>query len=119
ESYEFSPDRLQVSLKLRRGIKWHNKAPVNGREADMEDVLHSWRRYTEFSTFRALVDNTVNPQAPVTGVSAVDDSTLVISLKEPLPDVLSHFAWQGPSTGWVHMIPKEADGGFDIRHEMI
>ena len=40
ESWEYSPDRLSVTLKLRQGVKWHNKAPINGRAFDM-DELHS------------------------------------------------------------------------------
>src|SRR6266480_6013873 len=32
ESWEFSPDRLQLTFRLRPGVKWHNKPPVNGRE---------------------------------------------------------------------------------------
>src|SRR3954468_9054032 len=31
ESWEWSPDRLTLTLKMRQGVKWHNKAPVNGR----------------------------------------------------------------------------------------
>ena len=31
QSWEFSPDGLQLTFKLRDGVKWHNKAPVNGR----------------------------------------------------------------------------------------
>src|SRR5439155_15313913 len=30
ESWETSPDGLTITLKLRQGVKWHNKAPVNG-----------------------------------------------------------------------------------------
>src|SRR5262249_18554351 len=29
ESWEWSPDRLQLTFKLRSGLKWHNKTPVN------------------------------------------------------------------------------------------
>jgi hypothetical protein len=38
ESWEVSPDKLQITFKLRDGVKWHNKPPVNGRAMDMEDV---------------------------------------------------------------------------------
>src|SRR5687768_11131099 len=30
-SYELSPDKLQLTMKLRPNHKWHNIAPVNGR----------------------------------------------------------------------------------------
>ena len=38
ESWETSPDGLQITLKLRQGVKWHNKAPVNGRALAMDAV---------------------------------------------------------------------------------
>ena len=31
ESWEWSSDGLQLTFKMRQGVKWHNKAPVNGR----------------------------------------------------------------------------------------
>ena len=39
ESWEVSPDGLTITMKLRQGVKWHNKAPVNGRAVDADDVL--------------------------------------------------------------------------------
>ena len=51
ESWETSPDGLQITMKLRQGVKWHNKAPVNGRALDIDDVLFSWNRFaTKFSS---------------------------------------------------------------------
>ena len=45
ESWEIAPDGLTVTLKMRAGVKFHNKAPVNGRLMDMDDVLFSWKRF--------------------------------------------------------------------------
>ena len=41
ESYEISPDKLTVTLKIRRGhgTEWDSRAPTNGREMDVEDVI--------------------------------------------------------------------------------
>src|SRR4051795_7796364 len=39
ESWEISPDKLTITFKLRQGVKFHNKAPVNGRAFDAEDVV--------------------------------------------------------------------------------
>src|SRR5688572_29525412 len=44
ESWEFSPDHLQLTMKLRPGVKWHNKAPLNGRLVDKDDVIFTWKR---------------------------------------------------------------------------
>ena len=32
ESWEISPDRLTYTFHIRPGVRWHNKAPMNGRE---------------------------------------------------------------------------------------
>ena len=32
QSWEESPDRLQITIKIKPDVKWHNKAPVNGRK---------------------------------------------------------------------------------------
>ena len=66
ESWEFSPDRLEVVFKIRPGVKWHNKAPVNGRELDTEDIMFSWSRFVEQGRTRTTISNVANPDAPVT-----------------------------------------------------
>ena len=43
ESWE-QPDELTYLFKIRRNAKFHNIAPVNGREATAEDVQYSFRR---------------------------------------------------------------------------
>jgi ABC-type transport system substrate-binding protein len=79
ESWEISPDGLQITMKLRANAKWHNKAPVNGRAADSSDVLFSWNRYTTNAPLRGLVSNSANPQAPVLSMAATDARTVVIA----------------------------------------
>src|SRR6266550_6800844 len=49
ESWETSPDGLQITMKLRQGVKLHNKPPVNGRGFDMDDVMFSWDRFAKKS----------------------------------------------------------------------
>ena len=56
ESWETSPDGLQITMKLRQGVKWHNKPPVNGRALDMDDVLFSWDRFARKSQGRLFFD---------------------------------------------------------------
>jgi peptide/nickel transport system substrate-binding protein len=119
ESWETSPDRLEITVKIKQGVKWHNKAPVSGREVDIDDVLFSWKRYTELSPVRSLSYNGANPDAPVISVNATDPTTISIKLKEPLSYALSYFAAFGSHTGNIIMMPKEADGGFDPRSDMI
>src|SRR5207244_7599159 len=80
ESWETSPDGLQITMKLRQGVKWHNKPPVNGRALDMDDVLFSWDRFARKSQGRLNVVNAVNPDAPVLSFAATDSKTVVVKL---------------------------------------
>jgi peptide/nickel transport system substrate-binding protein len=119
QSWEESPDRLQITIKIKPNVKWHNKAPVNGRKADIDDVLFSWKRYTARSPIASLSYNGANPDAPVLSVTAADASTIVVKLKEPLSYALRYFAEFGSLSGNLVMLPKEADSGFDPRSQMI
>jgi peptide/nickel transport system substrate-binding protein len=117
ESWETAPDGLQVTMKLRPGVKWHNKAPVNGRLLDIDDVVFSWNRFAAKSAGRATVANSADPRAPVLSVTAADAKTVVIKLKEPIVYVLGLFG--SNHTGGTLMYPKEADATLDVRSEMI
>jgi peptide/nickel transport system substrate-binding protein len=117
ESWEFSPDRLTLSVKLRPNLKWHNVAPVNGRTVDIDDVLYSGKRLFAQGTQRAVFANSVNPQAPITSISSPDSRTVAFKLAFPmvsLPALLAH-----QFGGYFHIVPKESDGGFDLRHSAI
>jgi peptide/nickel transport system substrate-binding protein len=75
------PNETTYVFKLRRGVKWHPKPPVNGRELTAEDVRYSLERFMTVPG---------NPLAStlrmVERVEAPDASTIRITLKEP-------FAW--------------------------
>ena len=56
ESWEISSDNLTYTFKIRQGVHFHDKAPVNGREMTAKDVEYSFHRMlgnkltgTEFS----------------------------------------------------------------------
>jgi ABC-type transport system substrate-binding protein len=120
ESWEFSPDRTQITFKLRRGVKWHNKAPVNARAFDSSDVLATFRRYGSLpSNNRAANVNEFNPNAPILNVTAPDAFTIVYKLKEPTSYIMQRLA--NMITGELGTIqPREAlDGSFDPRKDQI
>jgi peptide/nickel transport system substrate-binding protein len=119
QSWEESPDRLQITIRIKPNVKWHNKAPVNGRRVDIDDVMFSWRRYTARSPVASLSYNGSNPDAPVLSVTPADASTIVIKLKEPLSYALRYFAEFGSLSGNLVMMPREADGGYDPRGQII
>src|SRR5215510_9515505 len=65
-------------FKLRRGVRWHNKPPVNGRELNADDVVYSIER------FRTVTGNAnAYMLSSLEKVEAVDKSTVRMTLKEP------------------------------------
>ena len=85
ESWE-QTDPTTVTIKLRKGIKWHNRPPTNGREFDANDVVFMYDRalgtgngFTEPNPFFA-------PQMTlIKKAVAVDKYTVQVQLKNPSP----------------------------------
>jgi ABC-type transport system substrate-binding protein len=115
ESFEFSGDRLQLTMKLRRGLKWDPKAPTSGREIDAQDVVFSWGKFSRLHQQRGILSYNAEtaPDAPVESMSAPDSHTLVWKLRKPDAATLSLFA----SSFGLYTMPRESDGGFDPRGE--
>jgi peptide/nickel transport system substrate-binding protein len=119
-SWEFSPDRTTLTFKLREGVKWQNRPPVNGRAFDSSDVIANYKRYISLpSNNRAANANEFNPNAPIISVTAPDASTVVYNLKEPTSFILQRLA--NMITGELGTIqPREAnEGTFNPRTDQI
>jgi ABC-type transport system substrate-binding protein len=80
---------------------------------DAEDVLFSWKKYSTLNTSASdLVYNAETaPTAPVESLSAPDNRTIVLKLKQFDSSLLQLL------TSWDHfyVMPRESDGGFDPR----
>jgi ABC-type transport system substrate-binding protein len=114
ESWEFSPDKTTLTMRLRPDIGTPpSQAPLNGRNLDSSDVVFSWNRWKTSGTNRSDLVNEVNPAAPVLSLTAPDARTLVIKLKEPISSILAGFS--SHLQGQFLIMPKEAEGGFDTR----
>jgi peptide/nickel transport system substrate-binding protein len=75
------PNDTTYVFNLRKGVRWHAKPPVNGRELTAEDVVYSLER------FRTVTGNAnASMLAAVDRAEALDRYTLRLTLKEP-------FAW--------------------------
>jgi len=86
ESWEISEDGAKHTFKLRQGAKFHNKAPVNGREFTAQDVIKTVEMYSAGSQADVF--------APVESMETPDDYTIVFNLNQPLNDFpLSLAAW--------------------------
>src|SRR5262245_47265885 len=74
EKWTTSKDGTVYTFFLRKGVKFHNKPPVNGREVTAEDVKYSLERFMAKSGFATRFE-------PVTAIEAVDRHTVRIILK--------------------------------------
>ncbi len=92
ESWKTSADLKTYTLSLRKGVKWHNIAPVNGREFVADDVLFNIKRYSEKDSIRAPF------YAQILSAEAPDKYTVVLRLKDPTAWLLNDI-WGG--TEWL------------------
>ncbi len=77
--YTVSPDQTTYTFTIRDGVKFHS-----GKELTVDDVVYSLKRCSN-------PDDPVLLQAGMTGIesiAAADDSTVVVTLKEPNADFL-------------------------------
>ena len=75
EKWVISKDGKVYTFTLRKGVRFHNKPPVNGREVTAEDVKYSLERFMAKSGFRERFE-------PVQAIDVVDRHTVRITLKE-------------------------------------
>src|SRR5512147_1993847 len=101
EKWTVSKDGKIYTFNLRKGVRFHNKPPVNGREVTAEDVKFSLERFMAKSGFNTRFE-------PVSAIEVVDRSTVKITLKEPYAPFLNHLA--NPS--FCVILPKEAETQF-------
>jgi ABC-type transport system substrate-binding protein len=82
QSWEFSPDATQLTLKLRANNKWDQRAPTNSRVITTEDLKWSWDRYLAVPR-RTALSNQHHPDAPVKSMEFPDANTVVIKSASP------------------------------------
>jgi peptide/nickel transport system substrate-binding protein len=93
------PDDTTAIFYLRRGVRWHNKPPVNGRELTAEDVKFTFDRFLTEPTnpLKFMLD-------PVDRVEVVDRYTVRFRLKEPFVWLVNMLA--NPTGTWI--VAREA-----------
>ena len=72
------PNDTTYVFHLRKGIRWHPKPPLNGRELTAEDVKYSYERFlgTRTNPNRNVLES-------VDRIDALDRHTVRFTLKEP------------------------------------
>jgi ABC-type transport system substrate-binding protein len=88
ERWDVSPDGLTYTFHLRRGVKFHNGTPFVARH-----VLRSWQRVLDPAVrggrgwplypVRGARDFAEGRGQTISGLSAPNDSTVVVTLSEP------------------------------------
>ena len=83
-----------MSSTCAKGVKWHNKPPVNGRELVAEDVKFTYDRFLteKGNANRYLLDS-------VDRIEVVDRYTVKFLLKEPYVWFISVLAY--PTSMWI------------------
>ncbi|HLF78963.1 MAG TPA: ABC transporter substrate-binding protein [Dehalococcoidia bacterium] len=112
ESWEISPDGLQVTYKMRPNHTYDQRPPTNGRAMTTADVKFSWERTTALSPTAADILRSKSPTGPIDSLATPDDKTVVIKLAEPYGPINEMMAYW-----YLHIAPQEADGKFDPRNE--
>jgi ABC-type transport system substrate-binding protein len=106
ERWEALDDTTYV-FHLRKGVRWHNKPPVNGRELVAEDVKFTYDRFLteKANPRRFLLD-------PVDRVEVVDRYTVKFVLKEPFVWLIDTLA--SPFAMWI-IAPEVVDKFGDLK----
>ncbi len=108
ESWEVSDDLLTYTFHLRKGVKWHNLPPVNGRELDAEDVKFTWELFASpGSVQRGLF-------VDMDRAEVVDRYTVVMHMKKINFTVMANV--QTPGQGFI--VPREW-ANIDVRFKGI
>jgi hypothetical protein len=79
------PDDLTYTFKLRQGVKFHNIAPVNGRELVADDVVFSYNHIRDLKAYASLLQGVLKIEAP-------DKYTVKLTLDKPNADLLRNLS---------------------------
>jgi peptide/nickel transport system substrate-binding protein len=97
------PDDVTYIFTLKPNVKFHDKAPVNGRLATSRDWLQDWE------AFRTKSQNAATFTGVIARVEAPDEKTVKFTLKEPFaPFLVTHMS--SPEGLWL-IPPETIEGG--------
>ena len=89
ESWEISPDGKRITFHLRKGVKWHDGAPLTS-----DDVMFTYRRMIDPSTPTAYGEDFKQ----VKRAAAPDPHTFVVEYARPFAPALASWG--------MHVLPK-------------
>lgn len=102
ETWDISPDGITYTFHLRKDVKWHDGAPFTSADVvwTIEDIL---REGSAAVSYKMISD--------IDTVTAPDDYTVVVTLKQPNSAFLSNVA----SYYGFNILPKHLYEGTDVR----
>ncbi len=107
---DVSPDGRVYTIKLRPGVRWENRPPVNGRELVATDVKYSMERALKKSGYASLLGR-------IEGIETPDKLTVRIHLADAFAPFLHNLA-----EPWNAILPREVEdamGDFKTAESMI
>ena len=108
DSWEVEADK--VTFHLKKGAKWQNIDPMNGREVTSADIKYSLERVSTDSAEFVHAYKT----GPIASIETPDDYTVVLNLARPSASLLYDLA-SGQGMGIVPRELIEADGDLNTR----
>ena len=77
------PDDTTIIFTIRRGVHWHDKEPMNGRELTPDDIVYNFHRYLGLGEWSDAGPISQYRTLPIESVTATDDWTVVFKLQRP------------------------------------
>lgn len=102
ESYEQADDTTYI-LKVRQGVNWQDKDPVNGRELVADDIVQNLNRMRQNEPGYTLASRL----AMIESVSETDEATVEVKLNRPN----GYFVYNLADQDGVIIPPELHDGG--------
>jgi peptide/nickel transport system substrate-binding protein len=103
ESYEYSPDYMQLTVKTRQGVNWSDGTPFSA-----EDVAYTFTHLVELGS---AVKWGANVQQFVNTAVATDANTVLFDFKVPAPRFFEFVAYKFDIG--VYIVPKHIFEGQD------
>ncbi len=103
ESYEYSADYMQLTVKTRPGITWSDGTPFTA-----EDVAYTFNKLVEVGS---MVKFGADVQLFLDAAEATDETTTVFTFKEPAPRFFEFISYKFDIG--VFIVPKHVFDGQD------
>lgn len=114
ESWE-TKDFQTITLHIRQGVHWQNKAPVNGREFTADDIVYTLNRLWGIGSGFTKPAGTMMGSR-LLSATAADKYTVV--LKYDKPSIMSLVYITDPAENMLKIVPHEwADKGKDYTYD--